>query len=1026
MGECEAYFKILPDLHLKDSNVATNFVPTGNKETRSKFMIKVEENEDYNGREKKKIEGKKGWFVEKYDLIDKYVRRDRTCEEVDDLSVSQFMKMFVPAHQQKLLKDKDVVDDVMADVEKSENVLNESHTTEESKFDYVMTANKHKKVKLPQYIAIENPFPGEPPFMRKRDKPAVLRFHKPKHCIDAAKYFYSEALLYTPFRSEKELEDRVNNAAINNEYADLENQIKVVKSQVMEHLESNEEARYMVEEASKAKEIGKDLDPEGEQDIDDCENENLFLHPDYEHLNPDELGLTEKRVQHERIYRPIEIDNINILRQKTRKLDFYQRKVIEKGIKFSRQMVKGLKDKNPPPKSLGIIVHGGAGSGKSTVINILKQWCHLVLQQPGDDPDCPYVIVAAPTGTAASNVRGQTMHSAFGFNFGNEHFSLSDKVRDKKRNLLKNLKLVIIDEFSMVKSDQQFQLDKRLREITQKIENLFGNVSTFWLGDIMQLKPCKGRYIFEEPINPAFKLDYQLGTHWQSFEVIILEGNHRQSEDKEYADMLNRFRVGQQTEEDMNKLQSRVRPMRHHDLDGAMFISCKNKEVAKLNIKRLNEINEETITLEAVNVHPTIKNFKPALGKKGEVNETPFLQTLVIKKSARIQLTYNIDTLDCLTNGTRGEVVDVVRNPAGYVEKIMVKFDEQHQGRQKRETQSNLTLTFPGCTSVERIMFQYSIAKKSKNVANTAKVIQFPLSLCFAATAHRFQGQTIYKPNTSANDFRTVFEAAQSYVMLSRVQALSQLFIIDSLPDNKFYASPKALMELERLVSKSLNKNPPVWEQKHDWSFKIVSLNCQSLADKLEEIKEDQIILMSDVICLTETWLKSDSTTDDIMIPGFELHLNSVGDGKGIGTYYKMDNISFDMDIKKKTVQITKMSSSEIDIINIYRSQGADNLEVADGLRNMINEEKLTVVCGDFNLCFIDKRENIVTKMLESHGFTQLVKEATHFKGGHIDHVYSNHDPGMFKVEVMMYSPYYTSRDHDALCITLFKNTSVR
>ena len=171
----------------------------------------------------------------------------------------------------------------------------------------------------------------------------------------------------------------------------------------------------------------------------------------------------------------------------------------------------------------------------------------------------------------------------------------------------------------MVKSDQQFQLDKRLRELTQKKEKLFGNVSTFWLGDIMQLKPCRGRYIFEEPINPAFKLDYQLGTHWQSFEVIILEGNHRQSEDKEYADMLNRFRVGQQTEEDMNILQSRVRPMRHHDLDGAMFISCKNKEVAKLNIKRLNEIKEETITLEAVNVHPTIKNFRPALGKKGAV-----------------------------------------------------------------------------------------------------------------------------------------------------------------------------------------------------------------------------------------------------------------------------------------------------------------------------------------------------------------------------------------------------------------------
>ena len=66
--------------------------------------------------------------------------------------------------------------------------------------------------------------------------------------------------------------------------------------------------------------------------------------------------------------------------------------------------------KNLPPSSLNVIVHGGAGTGKSTVINILKQWCHLILQQPGDDPDYPYVIVAAPTGTAAANVRGQTLH----------------------------------------------------------------------------------------------------------------------------------------------------------------------------------------------------------------------------------------------------------------------------------------------------------------------------------------------------------------------------------------------------------------------------------------------------------------------------------------------------------------------------------------------------------------------------------------------------------------------------------------
>ena len=66
------------------------------------------------------------------------------------------------------------------------------------------------------------------------------------------------------------------------------------------------------------------------------------------------------------------------------------------------------------------------------MINILKQWIHLILQTSGDSPDCPYVIVAAPTGTAAANVKGQTMHTAFGFSFGNEHYSLSDKKRDEK------------------------------------------------------------------------------------------------------------------------------------------------------------------------------------------------------------------------------------------------------------------------------------------------------------------------------------------------------------------------------------------------------------------------------------------------------------------------------------------------------------------------------------------------------------------------------------------------------------------
>ena len=68
-----------------------------------------------------------------------------------------------------------------------------------------MTAKKGKPILLPDYIKIEKPYPGEPPYMRKRSKPAVLRFHKINQERNPADYFFAEALLYTPFKSEEEL-----------------------------------------------------------------------------------------------------------------------------------------------------------------------------------------------------------------------------------------------------------------------------------------------------------------------------------------------------------------------------------------------------------------------------------------------------------------------------------------------------------------------------------------------------------------------------------------------------------------------------------------------------------------------------------------------------------------------------------------------------------------------------------------------------------------------------------------------------
>ena len=84
---------------------------------------------------------------------------------------------------------------------------------------------------------------------------------------------------------------------------------------------------------------------------------------------------------------------------------------------------------------------------------------------------------------------------------------------------------------------------------------LFGGVSVFLFGDILQLKPVKGRYIFEQPISESFLLAFLTGSLWKKFDVVILKHNHRQGEDKEYADILNRLRIGEVTEEDVKILE---------------------------------------------------------------------------------------------------------------------------------------------------------------------------------------------------------------------------------------------------------------------------------------------------------------------------------------------------------------------------------------------------------------------------------------------------------------------------------------
>ena len=112
---------------------------------------------------------------------------------------------------------------------------------------------------------------------------------------------------------------------------------------------------------------------------------------------------------------------------------------------------------------------------------------------------------------------------------------------------------------------------------------------------------------------------------------------------------------------------------------------------------------------------------------------------------------------------------------------------------------------------IRNIALQYPLRKRGGEAGASATVIQFPVRLAFAITSHKIQGQTIPMPTKVVLDINSVFDDAQAYVMLSRVQQIEQVFILGELDESKLRTSQIALQELHRMKLVSLNTNPTPW-----------------------------------------------------------------------------------------------------------------------------------------------------------------------------------------------------------------------
>ena len=233
-------------------------------------------------------------------------------------------------------------------------------------------------------------------------------------------------------------------------------------------------------------------------------------------------------------------------------------------------------------------------------------------------------------------------------------------------------------------------------------------------------------------------------------------------------------------------------------------------------------------------------------------------------------------------------------------------------------------------------------------------------------------------------DVTSVHQPGMAYVMLSRVQSIEQLHIIEKLDPLKITVNDKVIKEARRMNRVSINQNPCDWMKNTETpKLKVCSFNTCSLRKHIEDIRTDPVLMQSDILFVQETWLEEEEEEEErYQLDGYQAHFTSPGRGKGIATYIKKGLRSI-MDISKfgePNFQLAKVNMKTMDVIAVYRSRDEPLSQLTQHLRQFIDPEKDTLVMGDVNICAT--KTNDLGNYLQQEGFRQLVSLPTHIGGG--------------------------------------------
>ncbi len=416
-----------------------------------------------------------------------------------------------------------------------------------------------------------------------------------------------------------------------------------------------------------------------------------------------------------------------------------------------------------------IFLTGKAGTGKTTFLHNLKL------------NSLKRLVVVAPTGVAAINAKGVTIHSFFQIPFGpiipGSTFSNNSKSQFRfsklKINIIKSLDLLIIDEISMVRVDLLDGIDQVLRRYKNR-NKVFGGVQVLMIGDLQQLSPVVKDHEWEM-LKPHYKTPYFFSSNaFNEAKAISIELKHIYRQDNQkFIEILNEIRNNKLSEKSAKELNNRCIPdFSSKNEEGYITLTTHNHRANTINEIELNKLECESL------------KFQAQIEGKFQEYSYPTLEELKLKVGSQVMFIKNDSSPEKrYYNGKIGKIISLSKD------EVSVQCPNDSE---------NILITAEKWDNVN-----YTIHPETKEISENiiGSFTQIPLRLAWAITIHKSQGLTFEK---AIIDAKSSFAHGQTYVALSRCKTLEGLVLMSPINNESIITDNRVVV-----FNENVTKNQP-------------------------------------------------------------------------------------------------------------------------------------------------------------------------------------------------------------------------